>query len=55
MVLATLGTASVGGVTGYKQGHGGTQVNGAAGPGGASAHSGIQRCDKPMDALASRV
>jgi len=41
-----------GGLTGYKQGAGGTQVNGAAGPGGDSGKSGIQHCSTPMGALA---
>jgi hypothetical protein len=39
------------GPTGYKQGKGGTLVDGAAGPNGATGHSGIQRCDKPFGAV----
>jgi len=50
--LLTSATACAGGITGYKQGAGGTQVNGAAGPGGDSGKSGIQHCAKPMGALA---
>jgi hypothetical protein len=52
LVLGAAGAARAGGITGYKQGHGGTLANGAAGPGGATGKSGIQRCDKPMGALA---
>lgn len=46
------GVASAAGLTGYKQGAGGTLTNGAAGPGGATGKSGIQRCDKPLAAVA---
>ena len=53
LVLGAAGVASgEGGVTGYKQGKGGTPVSGAAGTGGSSGDSGLQHCDKPMGALA---
>jgi hypothetical protein len=52
LLAVAAGTACAGGVTGYQQGAGGTQVNGAAGPGGDSGRSGIQHCSKPMGALA---
>src|SRR5688572_25878574 len=44
--------AAQGGITGAKQGQGGSVVQGAAGPGGSSGDSGLQHCDKPMGALA---
>ncbi len=52
LLAMAAGTACAGGVTGYKQGAGGTMVNGAAGPGGDSGRSGIQHCSKPMGAIA---
>ena len=52
LVMGAAGVASgEGGVTGYKQGKGGTPVSGAAGTGGSSGDS-VQHCDKPMGALA---
>ena len=51
LAIGATGVASSAGLTGYKQGQGGTVVDGAAGPGGATGHSGIQRCDKPFGAL----
>jgi hypothetical protein len=51
-IFASAGVSAQGGITGYKQGAGGTQVNGAAGPSGDSGKSGIQHCAKPMGALA---
>jgi hypothetical protein len=51
-VIASAGVSAQGGITGYKQGAGGTRVNGAAGPTGDSGKSGIQHCTKPMGALA---
>jgi hypothetical protein len=40
------------GVTGTRQGSGGSVVQGAAGTGGSVGDSGLQHCDKPMGALA---
>src|SRR5262245_1564861 len=51
-VLGAAGAANAeGGVTGYKQGQGGTPVTGAAGTGGSSGDA-VQHCNKPMGALA---
>ena len=54
-VVWVLGAATAasaeGGVTGYKQGQGGTQVTGAAGTGGSTGDA-VQHCTKPMGALA---
>jgi Curli production assembly/transport component CsgG len=52
LALGAAGAASSAGPTGYQQGKGGTLVDGAAGPSGATGHSGIQRCDKPYGAVA---
>jgi len=51
--LLLLGAAAANGAgpTGYKQGSGGTLVDGAAGPNGATGKSGIRRCDKPFGAV----
>jgi hypothetical chaperone protein len=43
--------ASAQGVTGYKQGQGGSPVTGAAGTSGGSGDA-VQHCDKPMGAIA---
>jgi hypothetical protein len=51
LMLGAASTATSGGLTGYKQGSGGTLVDGAAGPNGATGKSGIQRCDKPFGAV----
>ena len=51
VVLGVAGVASGQGVTGYKQGQGGSPVSGAAGTGGSSGDA-VQHCDKPMGALA---
>jgi hypothetical protein len=40
------------GVTGARQGQGGSVVQGAAGTGGATGADGLERCDKPMAATA---
>lgn len=40
------------GVTGYKQGKGSSPVTGAAGTSGSTGDSGIEKCDKPMGAMA---
>ena len=40
------------GITGAKQGQGGSVVQGAAGTGGSVGDTGLQRCDKPMGAMA---
>ncbi|MEZ5498173.1 MAG: CsgG/HfaB family protein [Steroidobacteraceae bacterium] len=44
--------AAAQGVTGYKQGEGGSKVQGAAGTSGSTGDSGLEHCDKPMGALA---
>jgi hypothetical protein len=49
--VAIAAAAQSGGVTGYKQGQGGSPVSGAAGTGGSSGDA-VQHCDKPMGALA---
>ena len=51
LFLAAAGVASAQGVTGYKQGQGGSPVTGAAGTSGGSGDA-VQHCDKPMGALA---
>jgi hypothetical protein len=51
VMLGAASAAVSGGLTGYKQGGGGTLVDGAAGPSSATGHSGIQRCDKPFGAV----
>jgi hypothetical protein len=50
-MLGAAAAASGAGPTGYKQGKGGTLVDGAAGPNGSTGKSGIQRCDKPFGAI----
>jgi hypothetical protein len=40
------------GVTGNRQGQGGTVVQGAAGTGGSTGDTGLEHCDRPMGALA---
>src|SRR5262245_37688036 len=40
------------GITGTKQGKGGSVVQGSAGTDGSSGDSGLEHCDKPMGALA---
>jgi hypothetical protein len=44
--------AQSGGITGYKQGKGSSPVTGAAGTSGSAGDSGIEKCDKPMGAMA---
>jgi hypothetical protein len=44
--------AAQGGVTGTKQGQGGSVVQGAAGTSAAKAPEGLERCDRPMGAIA---
>jgi len=45
-------TAFAQGITGTKQGQGGSVVQGSAGTGSANAPEGLERCDKPMGAVA---
>lgn len=52
LAFGAVGVCYAGGVTGYKQGKGGTLANGAAGPGGATGKSGIERCERPLAAVA---
>jgi hypothetical protein len=52
LALGATGLAMGQGVTGYKQGKGASPVTGAAGTAGSTGDSGIQKCDKPMGAMA---
>ena len=45
-------TAFAQGITGTKQGQGGSVVQGSAGTGSSNAPEGLERCDKPMGAVA---
>ncbi|MCU0760150.1 MAG: CsgG/HfaB family protein [Steroidobacteraceae bacterium] len=55
-VLAALAcmasTADAQGITGYKQGGASGQVTGAAGTSGSTGDSGVEKCEKPMGAIA---
>jgi hypothetical protein len=51
VMLSAAGIANGQGVTGYKQGKGGSPVTGAAGTSGGSGDA-VQHCDKPMGAVA---
>src|SRR5258705_3612653 len=52
-ILAMAGTARAQGITDMKKGEGGNAVQGSAGPSGApGAASDLERCDKPMGAVA---
>jgi hypothetical protein len=52
-VLVLLGVSALAqGVTGTRQGQGGSVVQGAAGTSGSSGDSGLEKCDKPMAAMA---
>jgi curli production assembly/transport component CsgG len=46
------GSASAQGVTGTKQGQGGSVVQGSAGTGGSTGDTGLEHCDRPMAAMA---
>ena len=52
--IAALAAASpaAGQVTKAKQGQGGSAIQGAAGPGGSSGSQGLEKCGKPMGAVA---
>lgn len=50
--LAAAPAFAQGGVTGTKQGKGGSVVQGSAGTDGSTGDSGLQHCDKPMGAMA---
>jgi hypothetical protein len=50
--IAFAGTVVAEGVTGYKQGQGGSPIQGAAGTGGSKGDNGLAHCDKPMGAVA---
>jgi hypothetical protein len=52
LAVCAAGTVAAQGVTGYKQGKGGSVVQGAAGTSGSTGDSGLEHCDKPMGALA---
>ena len=53
LVLATAVAANAQGITDMKKGEGGTVVQGSAGPSGAQGAAGdLERCDKPMGAMA---
>ena len=45
-------SVSAQGITGTKQGKGGSVVQGSAGTNGSSGDNGLEHCDKPMGALA---
>ena len=47
-----VGTAAAQGVTGTKQGQGGSVVQGSAGTNGSKGDKGLEHCDKPMGAMA---
>jgi hypothetical protein len=51
-VLAVTAPAHSQGITDMKKGEGGSVVQGSAGPSGAQSASDLERCDKPMGALA---
>src|SRR5258705_12774739 len=52
-ILAMAGTSRAQGITDMKKGEGGNAVQGSAGPSGApGAASDLERCDKPMGAVA---
>jgi hypothetical protein len=52
-VLTVTATAHAQGITDMKKGEGGSAVQGSTGPGGAQgAASDLERCDKPMGAVA---
>jgi len=50
--LAAASAQAQGGITGTKQGKGGSAVQGAAGTEGGVGDNGLQHCDKPMGAMA---
>jgi len=50
-LIPTIASAQ-GGITGTKQGQGGSVVQGSAGPGGSQGDNGLQKCEKPMGAMA---
>jgi len=52
VMLAAASVRAQGGITGTKQGQGGSVVKGAAGTEGSTGDSGLQHCDKPMGAMA---
>src|SRR5688572_2516484 len=53
VVLAILARgASAQGITGNKQGQGGSAIQGAAGTQGSKGAKGLEHCDKPMGAVA---
>ncbi|MET0986247.1 MAG: CsgG/HfaB family protein, partial [Steroidobacteraceae bacterium] len=45
-------TAATAGPTDMKKGSGGSEVQGSAGPGGSQGDAGLEKCDKPMGAMA---
>ncbi len=52
LCVAAAAGAAAQGVTGYKQGKGGSPVTGAAGTSGSTGDGGIEKCEKPMGAVA---
>ena len=50
--VAPVGPAHSQGITDMKKGEGGSVVKGSAGPSGSSGASDLERCDKPMGAVA---
>src|SRR5690349_20539409 len=51
-LTVTASAAAQGGITGTKQGKGGSVVQGAAGTEGGTGDNGLEHCDKPMGAMA---
>jgi hypothetical protein len=51
-IAVACASASAQGITGNRQGQGGSAVQGAAGTRGSSGDTGLEHCDKPMGALA---
>jgi hypothetical protein len=51
-LFALVGPAHSQGITDMRKGEGGTVVQGSAGPSGAQGASDLERCDKPMGAVA---
>jgi hypothetical protein len=52
VVVPFAAQAQSGGITDYKQGKGSSPVTGAAGTSGSTGDSGIEKCEKPMGAMA---
>jgi curli biogenesis system outer membrane secretion channel CsgG len=51
-LLMLSATAHAAGITGMKKGEGGSEVQGAAGTSGSTGGDGLERCDRPLGAMA---